>query len=364
MRRIAAFAVVLSLVTAPAAAQGALLNQCAPGALVITADPDVPIPSQIEDQFRFLCGQVVSAVSNVQPSFGIAFSGGAHTLGTASPSGVRLGMLPRISITARVNAALADAPDLLDGFDPTLDDQGRLPPMGTTGIPIGSFQGDVTVGVFNGWSLGAMGGGLGAVDLLGSVSYLPAVGQVGLTDEIVNVGIGARIGILRQGLLTPGISVSGMYRTLVSDVAFGDISAGDPAEFSTDLSMVSLRGAISKGLLMFDLAAGAGYDRYSSAVAFDARLTCPPEHCDGRTVVLRPDEPVAGELTTAAWNVYGNAGLSLLLLKIVGELGYQKAIDIVDLNAFREAGLPARSPTTEALEGGRFFVSLGARLTL
>jgi hypothetical protein len=215
-----------------------------------------------------------------------------------------------------------------------------------------------------------MMGGLGAVDLLGSVSYVPVVEAIGLTEEIINVGIGARVGILQQGLLLPGISVSGMYRTMLDDVAFGSIAAdGDPAEFSTSLSTLSLRAGISKGLLMFDLAAGAGYDRYSSDVSFDWELNCPASRCgDDYTLITRnPDggRGVAGSLTTAAWNVYGNAGLSMLLLNIVGEIGYQKAMDVIDAARLRDAGLGSanQTPTTDALDGGRFFGSIGVRLT-
>lgn len=371
MRRIATFVFILSMVATPAIAQDNLLGSCAD--LTAVTSPSLPpgqeIPPEVQQQFRFLCGQVVSAITNVQPSFGIAFSGGAHTLGTATTIGRRLGVFPRVSVTARFNAALADVPDLLDNFNPTFGSDGELSAMGTVGIPVGAFQGDVTVGLFNGASLGPMAGGLGAVDLLGSISYVPIVEAVGLTQEIVNVGIGARVGILQQGLLMPGISVSGMYRTMLDDVKFGGVADGDPAEFSTDLSTLSLRAGVSKGLLMFDVAAGAGYDRYKSNVAFDFQVECPDAQCDpdnnvAEPIILGTADGVAGELTTGAWNVYGNVGLSLLLLNVVGEVGYQKATDVIDAAALRDAGLPDQAPTTDDLGGGRFFASIGVRLTL
>lgn len=363
MKRIAMFAVALSLAASPAAAQqDELLAEC--GGVSAVATPVIPggVPAQITEQFQFLCGQVVNALTNVQPAFGIAFSGGAHTLGTSTTIGRRLGLFPRVSVTARFNAALADIPNLLDGFDNTLSG-GELGPMGTVMIPVGSLQGDVVVGLLNGASFGPAVGGVGAVDLLGSVSYVPIVEQVGLTEEIINVGAGARIGILKQGLLMPGISVSGMYRTMLGDVAFGSVVDGDPAEFTTNLSTISLRAGISKGLLMFDVNAGAGYDIYSSDVAFDWQLVCPAAEC-GQDVTLSTADGVSGELKTAAWNVHANVGLSILLLNIVGEVGYQKATEIIDAAALSDAGLPNQAPTADALEGGRFFVSLGVRLTI
>lgn len=363
MKRIAMFAVALSLAASPAAAQQDLLTSCS--GIQAQSSPDIgTAPQQINDQFQFLCGQVVNALTNVQPAFGIAFSGGAHTLGTSTTIGRRLGLFPRVSVTARFNAALADIPNLLDGFDNTLSG-GELGPMGTVKIPVGSLQGDVVVGLLNGASFGPAVGGVGAVDLLGSVSYIPIVEEVGLTQEIINVGAGARVGILKQGLLMPGISVSGMYRTMLGDVAFGSVVDGDPAEFTTDLSTISLRAGISKGLLMFDVNAGAGYDIYTSNVAFDWQLTCPAGEClPGQEVILSTADGVSGELKTAAWNVHANVGLSILLLNIVGEVGYQKATEIIDAAALSDAGLPDQPPTTDALEGGRFFVSLGVRLTI
>lgn len=371
MKRIAAFVFSMSLLAVPAHAQDGLLSSCA--SLQPVPSPSMPdgreVPDQVTRQFQFLCGQVVNTLTSVQPSVGIAFSGGSHTLGTATTIGRRLGVLPRVAVSARLNGAWADAPNLLDGFEPTFEND-RVSPMGTMGVPLGSLQGDATVGLFNGLSLGPMVGGLGAVDLLGSVSYVPAVDRIGLTQDIINVGIGARVGILQQGLLFPGISVSGMYRTMLDDVTFGTLEGGDPAEFSTDLSTLSLRAGISKGLLMFDVSAGAGYDRYSSDVAFDFLLTCPDAQCDPNDdepepITLGTANGISGSLTTAAWNVHGNVGFSLLLLNMVAEVGYQKAMDVLDADALRNAGLgePGQEATTEPLDDGRFFGSIGVRLT-
>jgi hypothetical protein len=354
----------LFLLPAAASGQDSLLQACA-GLQATSHQGDVP--AQVQDQFRFLCGQVVQGMSAVQPTVGIAFSGGAHTLGTATTIGRRLGLFPRVSATLRVNAALADMPDLLDGYTPTFGDEDRLRPMGTVRLPVVAVQGDVVLGLFNGFTIAAGLGGLGAVDLLGGVSLVPAVDAIGLSESIVNVGAGARIGILRQGLVLPGVSVSGMYRTMRSDVTFGELGpdpvAGDPAEFSADLSTWSFRAGASKGFLVLDLAAGLGYDIYSSDVHFDWRLRCPPEQC-GEERILETDGGVQGRLRTAAWNAFGNVGLNFLLLRLVAEVGYQQPLDIVDGAALLRAGLPDQPPVVEDLAGGRFFLGLGARLTL
>ncbi|HUG41024.1 MAG TPA: hypothetical protein VMM12_11080 [Longimicrobiales bacterium] len=363
MKRVLTSVLALGLLASPAAAQGDLLSAC--GSMTVTFTPFTPSSAErdnAEQQLRFLCGQVVAALTNVQPTIGIGFTGGNPVLGTATTIGRRLGLFPRISVTARGNLALADVPDLLNGFDATIGSSGQLPPMETNMVPFGALQGDVALGLFNGMSAGPLGG-FGAIDLLGSISMIPAVEQTGMADPIINWGAGARIGILKQGLVLPGISVSGMYRNM-AEVSFGDLDAGDPAEFSTDLSILSLRAGISKGILALDFAAGAGYDMYSSDVGFDFVLTCPPNEClPAVEARVEPTERIEGELKTAAWNVFGNVGLSLLVVNVVGELGYQKATEVVTAADFRDAGLPDQQPTAGDLSGGRLFGSVGVRFT-
>ena len=367
MKRLLLSALILTFAPAPATAQEDLLAAC--GTVQATASPPMPggVPTEVNEQFQFLCGQVVNALANVQPTIGIAFSGGAHTLGTSTTIGRRLGFAPRVSVTARFNAGIADLPDLLDGFDPTLGSDGQVPAMGTGGVPVGAFQGDVVVGVFNGMDFGPALGGLGAIDLLGSISFVPGRDEIGLDDDIVTAAFGARVGILQQGLVVPGISLSGMYRTMLGgDVAFGDISADDPAEFSSDLSTLSFRGGISKGIATLNFNAGVGYDIYTSDVSFGWELICPAGQClPAQDVTLSTAEPVTGQLRTAAWNVHGNVGLNLMVLNLVGEVGYQKSTDVVGAADLADAGLgqPGQEPTEDALEGGRIFASFGVRLT-
>jgi hypothetical protein len=346
----------------PAAAQADLLRSCATVQVVSSRGQ---VPDDVRDQFRYLCGQVVATMTDVQPSVGIGFSGGAHTLGTSTTIGRRLG-IPRVSVTARLNAAFAPVPDLLDGYQPAFEDDGTLRPMGTVTLPVAALQGDLALGLFNGASLGPVASGVGAVDLLGSFSFIPAVGAIGLSEPIVNVGLGARVGILRQGLLLPGVSVSGMYRTMLSDFALGEMGeagTGDPAEFAASLSTWSFRGGVSKGILMFDLAAGLGWDAYTSDTRFDFRLHCPPSQC-GEAMTLTTDGGVNGRLRTTAWNAFGNVGMNLMLLRLVAEVGYQQPNMVVDVARLQEAGLPPQPPAVEDLGGGRYFVGLGLRLTL
>lgn len=366
MKHVLTSVLALGLLATPVAAQEDLLGSCAgiTTEYFVAGAPSPVRPAQadeIDQQVRFLCGQVVNAMTNVQPTIGISYTGGNHVLGTATTIGRRLGLFPRVSVTARANLALADVPNLLDGFAAELNESGELPPMETSLVPLGSLQADAQVGLFNGMSVGPVGG-LGSVDLLGSVSYIPAADAVGLEEAIINWGLGARVGIMRQGLLMPGVSLSGMYRSM-GEVSFGSVAAGDPAEFATDLSTLSFRAAVSKGILAFDFAAGAGYDVYTSTPRFNFELVCPPEQCGGFEMRVRPSEEITGELQTAAWNLFANAGLSMLVLNIVGEVGYQKATDVITAQDL-QAPPAGQELTTGDLSGGRLFGSIGVRLTI
>lgn len=363
MRRYLIALVLVCVAAAPARAQDSLLESCA--AQQVTGQyPGVP--TSVNDQFRSMCAQVVNSLSTVQPSVGIAFSGGNPVLGTGTTIGTRLGGIPRVSVTARANFALVEMPALFDGYTARVSDsQQSIPTMGTTSLPIGSVQGDVSIGLFNGISLAPMVGGIGSVDLLGSVALLPRIDQFGITDAIMNLGVGARVGILQQGIVAPGISVSGMYRRM-GDVGFGSMAGGDFGQFATNLSTLSVRGVVSKGIALFDLAIGAGYDRYSSDIDMGWALVCESASCraSNNQQPLRLEGNAAGELTTAAWNVFGDLTLDLLLLKLVAEVGYQKAIDPIDMDDLRGANLPEQPLTTDELGGGRIFGSLGLRIAL
>jgi hypothetical protein len=355
MRRFLAVTVLLAATAAPVSAQSALLDNCS--ALTVPTAP-AAVQALIQSQEQVLCAQVVTTMQSVQPTVGIAFSGANPTLGTATTIGTRFGMFPHISATARANIAPVDMPNLFNGFNATLTSS-QLPAMGTSKVPLASLEGGVAVGVFNGLSFGPALKGLGAVDILGSVSLVPAASKAGINSTIYNFGGGARVGIMKQGILMPGVSLTGMYRRM-NDVTFGDIAAGDPAQFTTNLSTFSLRGMVSKGLMLLDVAAGAGYDIYKSNIDMQWVLSCSTAVCP--TDLQFPGE-ISGPIKTAAWNVFADAGISLLLLHVVGEVGYQKPTSVIGASDLQNANLPSQTLVSKDLGGGRLFGSIGLRIT-
>jgi hypothetical protein len=357
MRRLVAAAALLCLTAAPARAQGDLLRSCAQE---LQQARYAGLPAEARNGFQQMCVQAVNSLSALQPGVGITLSGGNPILGTGSTLGTRLGLLPRVSLSARANLALTEMPRLFDKYSASFGEGEALPPMARAGIPLGAVQADLAIGVFNGLALG-----FGAVDLLGSLSLVPKVNDVGLTESIMNMGGGARIGILKQGILMPGLSVSGTYRKM-GKFGLGDLST-HPGAFETDLRNLSLRVVASKGLLILDLAVGAGYDRYSSDVGLGWKITCGSAACrsanDNKDLTLSSE--IEGKLETATWNVFANAGLNFIFLHIVGEVGYQKVPDGIGPKELGEAGLPVGQPLmSEALKGGNLFGSIGLRLAI
>ena len=76
MKRVLMSVFAVVVLASPAAAQEDLLSSC--GDLTVQYSPAAPPfgQAEIQSQLQFLCGQVVNALTNVQPTIGIGFTGG------------------------------------------------------------------------------------------------------------------------------------------------------------------------------------------------------------------------------------------------------------------------------------------------
>jgi hypothetical protein len=238
-------------------------------------------------------------------------AGGNPVLGTSGS----LGGLGHFALTARVNGIKAALPD------PSAATQSPVPTSFNGVIPAPVVEG--AVGLLKG-----VGGGLLAVDVLGSALILPT-GVDHLTVEsnahfagaAVGVGYGVRVGVLNGSFPVPAVSVSWMHRTLPR-LRYGTlgpfIGSGDEFEFTMDLSSDSYRAVAGWKLAVLDLAAGIGVDRYKSSDTnirfYDGTTTT-----NVRTVVINP--------TNTRAVAFVNGGFSLGVAKLVAELGLQAGKD-------------------------------------
>lgn len=327
------------------------------------ARPEVPEGS------RQFCYTVAQAAESAQPQIGILVAGGNVTPGSASTGGLRLGILPGVSATGKVNLVLARTPDILaEGAESSQGVQQRK-------LLVPALSGTASVAVFPGISLAPTMGGIGAVDLLGSATWLPlkeAGGGFRAGTASTSFGVGGRIGILKESFTLPGASVSLMYHRL-GKVEYGAVcespllviaseqpdyrlesgscmEEGDPGEFSFDLTGWSTRAQVSKRLLILGLAAGVGYDRLSSDVGFGFRSRCPVSALQGCFVRVTD-----ARLENDRWSTFVNASLGGLLGSLVVEAGWlQGSEPITGYDASRGFDPAA----------GTLFGSVGVRLTL
>ncbi|HEX6941201.1 MAG TPA: hypothetical protein VF158_17525 [Longimicrobiales bacterium] len=321
---VAAFA---ALAPADASAQeDALVRRCAQATAVAGMEA------------RRFCNLVAQAIEVAQPVVGLAATGGNPVPGTASTLGMRLGALPRFSVAGRATGVFAELPPALDIGD--TDD---------IGIFVPSLNVDAAVGIFGGYSPAPTVGGVASLDGLASFGFLPLPGgDDGFDDSPWTWAAGLRLGILRESFTLPGISVTGMYRR-IGDFTFGDPQLRtDDAFFDMSVGIWSLRGAVSKRILMLGLTLGAAYDHYSSDVDFGFN--------DPADAAADPIRVRLEDFENNRFALFGNVSWTLLILHLVGELGWQSGADQV-------GGIFPAGVHFDA-DDGRFFGSLALRLSI
>jgi hypothetical protein len=282
-----------------------------------------------------VCAAAVDGTRAFHPVFGMLVSGGNPTIGSAAT----MGGLGHASVTVRANAVNLVLPDLdYTGSSTTVPAGDKL------FLPAPLVEG--AVGLYKGMSAGLL-----AVDLLASAQFLP-------TDQINNVtvdsdarrigsialglGYGARVGVLRGMGPLPDVSLSVMRRD-IPRITYGDVSAGDRYSYGVDLHATNFRVIASKQVAVVDLAAGLGWDKYTG----DAII----QFVDPITGVLQSNVPV--ELSNSRVLGFLNAGVSMSMVRLTGEIGYQGGKDQRLSTEFEDFD------TTK----GKIFAGLGLRVS-
>jgi hypothetical protein len=281
-----------------------------------------------------VCAAAVDGTRAFHPVIGVLISGGNPTIGSAGA----LGGLGHASLTLRANAVELVLPQL------AYDGSNTAVPAGDKfWAPAPLVEG--ALGIYKG-----VGTGLLAVDLLGSAQLLPTDQIDNMTvdaearkigDIALGLGYGARIGLLREMGPLPAVSVSIMRRD-IPQISYGDVSAGDRFSYGVDLHATNLRLVASKKLLVFDLAGGLGWDKYTGDAVIRFR--------DPISGLTQPPVPVELENTRVLG--FLNAGMSLSVVRLTGEIGYQGGKDQDLSTEFEDFD------TTK----GKFFAGLGLRV--
>lgn len=298
----AALAVATLAAAAPAAAQDLVNSACPRGAVDAKGLPD---PTRVAQDG---CQQAYDIYQFVSTQLGMALTGGSATLGT----GGTLGGLGHFSLGVRANVFHGAYPALAQVSQSVTGVQRQTLP--TKDQVLGLPTADLALGIFKGFDAGATR--LGGLDALISATYVPTLTVSDYTlapASHLRVGYGARLGLLAESMVAPGLSLTWLERDLPETSIEG--TSGDATLRVTNASVKThaWRVTASKTFLLFGLAAGAGQDTYVQTATISATVN--ENQYSGSTTV-----PGTAQRLIRT-NYFADASIDLPLFKIVGEIG-------------------------------------------
>ncbi len=277
------------------------------------------------------CQQAADIYQFLAPQLGTAIAGGNATIGQGST----LGGLGHFSIGVRVNAVQGAYPDVTNYTQSTTGATRRVLPTKDQFLPFPTA--DVAVGIFGGLPLGVTN--IGAVDALVSATYVPTYSSNNFSvkpDQSLQLGYGARVGILQESIVVPGVSLTYIKRDLPTTTLQGTASNYALNINKLSVKTSSWRAVASKSLVVLGFAVGYGQDKLENSADITATVSNVP-------VVGNATASVNGttqSLTRS--NFFADVSLNLPLFKIVGEAGQVSGGSVSTYNSF-SAGNSDRS---------------------
>jgi hypothetical protein len=271
---------------------------------------------------RDACLQAVDLFQFVAPQLGLALAGGNATLG----QGGTLGGLGHFAITVRGNAFNGDLPQVTDFPRPRTESNPPAQVLPSKKQYLGLPVVDAAIGVFKGIPLGLTN--VGGIDLLVSATYVPKIGDE--TDDIqinpassTKFGFGARVGLLQESLVVPGISATYFKRDLPSTTITGTSSNLDLKISDADVKTTAWRIVANKNFIIFGIAAGFGQDTYDQSTTVSGTVKNITTQVLGQTINLnnQPFGPVSLAQKVTRTNMFADLSVNLLIFKLVGEIG-------------------------------------------
>ena len=295
-------------------------------------------------ELRDACQKAVDLFNYMTPQLGTAMAGGNPTLGLGST----LGGLGHFSLGVRATAVAGSVPKFDNAPDPSLEGAVSTEyEMEDTPVPMPGV--DLAIGLFKGIPLGITN--LGGLDFLLSAAYVPEIDKEDedvklLTpDGSLKLGFGARLGLLQEGAVMPGLSVSYLQRGLPT-LNISNVTSDDTVEVrELKFDASSWRIVASKKLLFIGLALGYGMDNYKASGDITATVTGP---CPGNPAVSCTVDPgtdangrrnslVDFDQDVTRSSMFANLSLNLVILKLVGEVGQVSGGDIKTYNTYKDA---------------------------
>jgi hypothetical protein len=270
------------------------------------------------------CQQAYDVYQLLAPELGLALTGGNATAGV----GGVLGGLGHFSVGVRGN--------LFDGLLP--DTKGSGYPVSTTGAQrqtlltqsqvFGLPTADAAIGLFKGFPMPLTN--VFGLDALVSAEYVPTINNntFSLTPSSnLQLGFGARVGLLSESIAFPAVSFTWIERDLPTiDIGVSSIGNGSTIGISNlSVKTRAWRIVASKSLLAFSVAAGVGRDDYSQSATMKGTVT---------TSSVSASETVDAAQQLGRTNLFGDLSINLPILKIVFEVGDAMGGTVQTYNSF------------------------------
>ena len=285
------------------------------------------------------------------PQLGISVAGGNASLGQGST----LGGLGHFTVGLRANVVQGALPDLANASVSTSG--ARQDDLGAKSQVLGAPTLEAGLGLFKGLPLGLTH--VGGVDFLVNASYLPEYRnddiQVTMPEGSLKFGYGARLGILQESMVVPGVSVTYLRRDLPTADVQAQVDGADLLRRDTigvsglSVRTTAWRVVASKKLMVFGLALGAGQDKYDSKAQLHATV-----HTPAAGVVPAGSQKVTGSLSQemTRTNYFADLSFNLFVFNAVAEVGRVSGGEAPTFNSF--GSQQASDPRTYGSLGLRF----------
>ena len=291
------------------------------------------------------CQKAVDLFKYMAPQLGVSLTGGNALLGTGST----VGGLGHAKFELRVNGLWGNVPNVQNPAPVGGPYQSSTYTTKTQvlGLPAAAAE----IGLFKGLSLPLTR--IGGIDALVTATYIPdyntANVSVKATGGNLKWGYGARLGLLEESLLVPGVSVTWLRRDLPTIDIAGSAPTGSGTTTTLQVNGLSeqttaWRLVASKSLILLNLAAGVGQDKYDSKANVNASVSFGP-FTGSRPSAVRMEQ----NLTRTSY--FADVSMNLIILKLIGELGMVSGGTVTTYNKFDK---PA--------DKSRLYGSIGARL--
>ncbi|MDF1503333.1 hypothetical protein [Roseisolibacter sp. H3M3-2] len=275
------------------------------------AAPCAAEPTFVQDA----CQKAADVFAFLAPQLGASLAGGGAVLGQTST----LGGFPKFSIGLRVNALRGALPQP-QGV--TLSLNGRqATAFRTENQWVGLPTAEGAVGLFAGIPLGFTN--VLGVDALVSATYLPSVDDddfgVRTSGGGLQLGYGARLGILQETAIVPGVSATYLRRQLPTTNVVARVGVDSVLVDDVDAKTDSWRLQAGKRFAIIGVNAGVGQDRYDSRARAGVILNRTIPVLGQARLEDRDVASVRQELTRT--NLFAGASLNFPIVRFSAEIG-------------------------------------------